>query len=237
MLLPVITRAPLRPCRRVNIKLTQSYTQLIGGTYFIPASRACDASGASFILSGGADGDIRLWGAREPPKGTKALPVGKGGGDGLGELGRYECKRRLSGYYRSATCVSYGRLELVSGHEDGEIRKKGMRYRFPRWFALHFPGRSRRGDIFSGSMRSFQGLDFQGRIAVAPVFAILTSEADIDGMHSMVWSFKANVLRLLVKCYYLKCVSHSNGGGKGVDYANSIFHCLSAQRFHVSLRV
>lgn len=39
------------------------------------------------------------------------------------ELGRYECKRRLAGHYRSATCVSYGRLELVSGHEDGKKRK------------------------------------------------------------------------------------------------------------------
>lgn len=42
------------------------------------------------------------------------------------ELGRYESKRRLTGHYRSATCVSYGRLELVSGHEDGERDIKGV---------------------------------------------------------------------------------------------------------------
>lgn len=45
------------------------------------------------------------------------------------ELGRYESKRRLAGHYRSATCVSYGRLELVSGHEDGEIEE--LRVNFP----------------------------------------------------------------------------------------------------------
>ncbi|CAN0308989.1 unnamed protein product, partial [Ectocarpus sp. 12 AP-2014] len=41
--------------------------------------------------------------------------------DNEDELERYECKRRLAGHYRSATCVSYGRLELVSGHEDGTV--------------------------------------------------------------------------------------------------------------------
>lgn len=40
--------------------------------------------------------------------------------DSHGDMARYECKRRLAGHHRSATCVSYGRLELVSGHEDGE---------------------------------------------------------------------------------------------------------------------
>lgn len=44
--------------------------------------------------------------------------------DDENELGRYESKRRLAGHYRSATCVSYGRLELVSGHEDGEREEK-----------------------------------------------------------------------------------------------------------------
>lgn len=76
-------------------------------------------SGASFILSGGADGDIRLWGAGNISKFTKASE-NRVTVDDEEELGRYECKRRLAGHYRSATCVSYGRLELVSGHEDGE---------------------------------------------------------------------------------------------------------------------
>ncbi|CAM9114367.1 unnamed protein product [Scytosiphon promiscuus] len=76
--------------------------------------------GASFILSGGADGDIRLWGAGNSSKFTKASE-NRANVDDEEELGRYECKRRLAGHYRSATCVSYGRLELVSGHEDGTV--------------------------------------------------------------------------------------------------------------------
>eukprot|EP00903_Cladosiphon_okamuranus_P006314 g6190.t1 len=77
-------------------------------------------SGASFILSGGADGDIRLWGAAKVSKFSKAS-ANRATVDDEDELGRYESKRRLAGHYRSATCVSYGRLELVSGHEDGTV--------------------------------------------------------------------------------------------------------------------
>ncbi|CAN0079350.1 unnamed protein product [Ectocarpus sp. 12 AP-2014] len=77
-------------------------------------------TGASFILSGGADGDIRLWGAGNVSRFLKAR-TNNATVDNEDELERYECKRRLAGHYRSATCVSYGRLELVSGHEDGTV--------------------------------------------------------------------------------------------------------------------
>ncbi|CAM9108876.1 unnamed protein product [Ectocarpus sp. 6 AP-2014] len=77
-------------------------------------------TGASFILSGGADGDIRLWGAGNVSRFSKAR-TNNATVDNEDELERYECKRRLAGHYRSATCVSYGRLELVSGHEDGTV--------------------------------------------------------------------------------------------------------------------
>lgn len=88
----------------------------------LPCPQLGNPQGASFILSGGADGDIRLWGAGKISKSGKASATQ--GGDGDTEVGRYQCKRRLSGHYRSATCVFYGRLELVSGHEDGEIHRK-----------------------------------------------------------------------------------------------------------------
>jgi len=81
-------------------------------------------SGASFILSGAADGDIRLWGAAKLSKFTRKASADRTTVDDEDELGRYECKRRLAGHYRSATCVSFGRLELVSGHEDGEEQKR-----------------------------------------------------------------------------------------------------------------
>ena len=79
-------------------------------------------TGASFILSGGADGDIRLWGVVKVSKFAKAGNAGgnNNSNDDDSDVGRFECKRRLTGHHRSATCVAYGRLELVSGHKDGE---------------------------------------------------------------------------------------------------------------------
>ncbi|CAM9393000.1 unnamed protein product [Choristocarpus tenellus] len=65
------------------------------------------APGLSFLLSGGADGDVRVWGPRK--------------GRGIEEFGSYVCLRRLASNQHTATCVCYGRLELVSGHEDGTI--------------------------------------------------------------------------------------------------------------------
>lgn len=87
------------------------------------------SEGASFILSGCADGDIRLWGAAETTKvpGSSGALAGVTEGNGSDDkLKRYECKRRLSGHGYSVTCVSYGRLEVVSGHDDGGIRRKPM---------------------------------------------------------------------------------------------------------------
>ncbi|CAM9770934.1 unnamed protein product, partial [Laminaria digitata] len=79
-------------------------------------------AGASFILSGGADGDIRLWGVARVSKFAKAGNTRDNSNkDDDSEVGRFECQRRLTGHQRSATCVSYGRLELVSGHEDGTV--------------------------------------------------------------------------------------------------------------------
>ncbi|CAM9423819.1 unnamed protein product, partial [Discosporangium mesarthrocarpum] len=62
---------------------------------------------ASFLISGGADGDVRVWG----PGRDKTVE----------DFGGYVCQRRLASHQHPATCVSYGRLELVSGHEDGTI--------------------------------------------------------------------------------------------------------------------
>lgn len=77
--------------------------------------------GTSFILSGGADGDVRFWSATKVSQLSNApISWGSGNPDAEEEAGRYECQRRLTGHYRSTTCVSYGRLEVVSGHEDGK---------------------------------------------------------------------------------------------------------------------
>ena len=92
-----------------------------------PCSCATVTQGVSFILSGGADGDIRLWGVAKVSKFATAGNTRDSNKDDDSEVGRFECKRRLTGHHRSATCVSYGRLELVSGHEDGETTAKTSR--------------------------------------------------------------------------------------------------------------
>ncbi|CAM9121197.1 unnamed protein product [Chrysoparadoxa australica] len=61
--------------------------------------------GEGWILSGGADGDIRLWGPRK----------------GVAEVSGYTCKNCLSGHQHPVSCVSYGVLEIVSGHQDGTL--------------------------------------------------------------------------------------------------------------------
>ncbi|CAM9361466.1 unnamed protein product [Ascophyllum nodosum] len=76
-------------------------------------------SGPSFILSGGADGEVCVWGPME------VSSFGRAEGDRHLDrdeevVGRYKCKQRLTGHHRSAVCVSSGRLEVVTGHEDGE---------------------------------------------------------------------------------------------------------------------
>ena len=75
--------------------------------------------GPSFILSGGADGEVCVWGPME------VSSFGRAEGDRHLDrdeevVGRYKCKQRLTGHHRSAVCVSSGRLEVVTGHEDGE---------------------------------------------------------------------------------------------------------------------